>query len=235
LGEGFAPLREEGSSGSRSSLSSYANIKYENIIQYEALKVSAMVQAQPIPSLEEFPQRRWTVDEYHRMIAAGILTAGDRVELLDGLIIEMVPQEPPHASTTSSFGNDFVVLFAGKAWVRQQLPITIAPNSEPEPDIAVVKLNSTRYRDRHPTPEDVYLLIEVAASTLNYDRTRKVNVYAKANIPEYWIIDVNQRQLLVFREPIGNTYQVEFVLNGTDAIAPVAFPEVVIELAKVLI
>jgi Uma2 family endonuclease len=99
-----------------------------------------MVQAQPNPQLDALPQRRWTVAEYHRMIAAGILTANDRVELLDGYIIEMVPQEPPHASTTSSFGNDFVVLFVGKAWVRQKLPITIAPDSEPEPDIAVVKI-----------------------------------------------------------------------------------------------
>lgn len=107
-----------------------------------------MVQAQPNPQLDDLPQRRWTVDEYHRMVAAGILTPGDRVELLEGHIIEMVPQEPPHASTTSSFGNDFVVLFAGLAWVRQQLPITIAPNSEPEPDIAVVKIDSKRYRVR---------------------------------------------------------------------------------------
>ena len=82
-----------------------------------------MVQAQPNPQLEYLPQRRWTVNEYHRMIAVGILTPSDRVELLEGQIIEMVPQEPLHASTTSSFGNDFVVLFAGKAWVRQQLPL----------------------------------------------------------------------------------------------------------------
>jgi Uma2 family endonuclease len=139
-----------------------------------------MVQTQPNPQLEYLPQRQWTIDEYHRMIAVGILNSGDRVELLDGHIIEMVPQEPSHASTTSSFGNDFVVLFMGKAWVRQQLPITIAPNSKPEPDIAVVKLHPRRYRDRHPIPEEVYLLIEVADSSLNYDRDRKVKVYAKA-------------------------------------------------------
>ncbi|MGG6295446.1 Uma2 family endonuclease [Leptolyngbya sp. AN02str] len=194
-----------------------------------------MVQAQPTPSLESFPQRRWTVDEYHRMIAAGILTPRDRVELLDGHIIEMVPQEPPHASTTSSVGNDFVLLFAGKAWVRQQLPITITPNSEPEPDIAVVKLNDRRYRDRHPVSEEVYLLIEVADSSLTYDRDRKAQVYAKANIPEYWVIDVNQRQVLVFREPQEDTYQVKQVLEMTDSIAPVAFPEITITLADLFV
>lgn len=91
-----------------------------------------MVQTQPNPQLDDWPQCRWTVDEYHRMVAVGVLTARDRVELLDGQIIEMVPQEPPHASITSSFGNEFVRLLAGQAWVRQKLPITIAPNSEPE-------------------------------------------------------------------------------------------------------
>lgn len=194
-----------------------------------------MVEAQSTPSLESFRQRRWTVDEYHRMISAGILTPHDRVELLDGRIIEMVPQEPPHASTTSSFGNDFVLLFAGKAWVRQQLPITIAPNSEPEPDIAIVKLNDRRYRDRHPVPEEIFLLIEVADSSLTYDRDRKAQVYAKANIPEYWIIDVNQRQVLVFREPQGDAYQMEQVLETTDLIVPVAFPEIEIKLSDLFV
>jgi Uma2 family endonuclease len=192
-----------------------------------------MIQTQP-NQLANLPQRRWSVDEYHRMIAAGILTSSDRVELLEGHIIEMVPQEPPHASTTSSFGNDFVVLFASRAWVRQQLPITIAPNSEPEPNIAVVRIDPNRYRNHHPIPEDVYLLIEVSDSTLNYDRDRKAKVYAKANISEYWVIDVNQRQLLVFREPQGDTYQVEQVLGMDDAIAPFMFPDVVVELASLL-
>jgi Uma2 family endonuclease len=192
-----------------------------------------MVQAQP-NQLADLPQRRWSVDEYHRMIAAGILTSCDRVELLEGHIIEMVPQEPAHASTTSSFGNDFVVLFAGKAWVRQQLPITIAPNSEPEPDIAVVRIDPNRYRHRHPIPEDVYLLIEVSDSTLNYDRDRKAKVYARANVLEYWVVDVNQKQLLVFQQPQGDTYQVEQVLGVDDAIAPVAFPDVVVELVSLL-
>lgn len=177
------------------------------------------------------------------MIAAGILTARDRVELLDGQIIEMVPQEPPHAALTSSFGNDFVVRFAGKAWVRQQLPITLAPDSEPEPDIAVVKIDANRYRDRHPTLADVYLLVEVSDSTLQYDRTRKVKAYARAKIPEYWIVDVKQRQLLVFREPQADTYQIEQVLNVADALAegrtvsivPLAFPEITVQLVDLLL
>ncbi|MEB3336383.1 MAG: Uma2 family endonuclease [Leptolyngbyaceae bacterium] len=194
-----------------------------------------MVQAQASLQLEELPQRCWSVEEYHRMIAAGILTAGDRVELLEGRIFEMVPQEPPHASTTSSLGNDFVLLFAGKAWVRQQLPITIAPNSEPEPDIAVVRMNETRYRDRHPSPEDIYFLIEVSDSTLSYDRDRKAKVYAKASIRDYWVVDVKQQRIFVFREPQGDTYQIEQVLDFTAKLAPVAFPEIVVDLTQVFL
>ncbi|MCL6435916.1 MAG: Uma2 family endonuclease [Leptolyngbyaceae cyanobacterium HOT.MB2.61] len=193
-----------------------------------------MVYAKPNFQLDDPPQRRWSVDEYHRMIAAGILAPGDRVELLEGQIIEMVPQEPPQAAATSSFGNDFVLLFAGKAWVRQQLPITIAPNSEPEPDIAVVRIDPNRYRDRHPYPEDVYLLIEISNSTLNYDRERKAKIYARANVPEYWIVDINQKQILVFRNPQGERYQIEQTLSWTNKIVPLAFPEIEIELSKLL-
>ena len=196
---------------------------------------------------EQRTQRRWTVDEYHRMIAAGILGKGnagysrtehqeyrrvERVELIDGYIFEMVPQEPPHASTTSSFGNEFVMLFAKKAWVRQQLPLTITPSSEPEPDISVVKIDQNRYRDRHPTPEDVYLLIEVADSTLRFDRDRKAKLYAQANIPEYWVIDVKKRQVLVMRDPNGGEYQSQSILDISDTISPVAFPDIVIPLSE---
>jgi len=177
----------------------------------------------------------WTVDDYHRMVETGVLTGSDRVELLEGQIIEMNPQLPPHAATTQRAFRYLDRLLETVAYVRMQLPVTLKPKSEPEPDIAVVRIDANEYGDRHPTPEDVYLLIEVADSSLNYDRTRKVKVYAKANIPEYWIIDVNQEQLIVFREPVGDTYQVEQILGFRDTIAPVAFPDVVIELAKVLI
>ena len=99
----------------------------------------------------------------------------------------------------------------------------------------MVKIHPTRYRDRHPIPEEIYLLIEVADSTLSHDRNRKIKVYAKANISEYWVIDVNQRRLLVFRQPQGDTYQIEQVLSVMNSIAPVAFPEVVIELSNLLV
>lgn len=169
------------------------------------------------------------------MILAGIISTQDCVELLEGYIVEMVPQEPPHASTTSSFGNDFVMLFADKAWVRQQLPITIPPNSEPEPDIAVVRLDPNRYMDAHPSPEDVYLLAEVSYSTLKFDREQKSTIYAQANIPEYWVIDVKNKQLLVFREPKNDSYQTQYTLSASDTISPKSFPEIALKLSTLFI
>ena len=169
------------------------------------------------------------------MIATGILSTDDRVELLSGQIIEIVPQEPPHASNVSSFNTDLVVRFAGLAWVRTQLPITISPNSEPEPDLALVRIDPQYYRKRHPTPEDVFLLIEVADSTLKRDCIYKAQIYAEAGILEYWVVDVKQHQVIVYRQPQGNTYQSEQILSVTDKIAPLAFPKVIINFNNILV
>jgi Uma2 family endonuclease len=192
-----------------------------------------VVQTSPGTEVDaDLPLKRWTVDEYHRMIQAEILTLNDRVELLEGQIIEMAPQDPPHASVTSRFGNRLVMLFAERAWVRSQLPITISPNSEPEPDIAIVRLTDNDYADRHPGPDDVFLVIEVADSTLNMDRNRKAKIYAKANIPDYWIVDVKKQRVFVFRNPQGDTYQSQQVLDSTETLSTIAFPEITIELQK---
>lgn len=192
-----------------------------------------MVQTQSTPELDvDVRVKRWTIEDYHRMIQTGILTTDDQVELLDGYIVEMPPQDPPHASITSIFSNDIAPLFSGKAWVRSQLPITIPPDSEPEPDIAIVRIDERRYRDRHPHPEDIYLLIEVADSTLSKDRNRKARLYAKANIPEYWIVDVKAQQVFVFQQPQGESYQSEQVFEATASLSPLAFPDVSIELQE---
>ena len=183
----------------------------------------------------DLPLKRWTIQDYHRIIQAGVLTIEDRVELLNGQIVEMVPQEPPHAANTSSFSNHLVILFAGKAWIRTQLPIAIAPNSEPEPDIAIVRLDDRSYRDRHPTPEDIFLVIEIADSTLHRDRTQKAKIYASAGIIEYWIVNVKQRQVTLLRNPQGDTYQWEKIVTANDLISPVAFPDIAINLQNILL
>ena len=176
--------------------------------------------------------RLWTVDEYHQMIETGILGDDDRVELLEGEIVEMSPQKPPHAATIQS-GSDYLrSLLTGRVTIRIQLPITIFPNSEPEPDIAVVRINSNQYFDHHPTPDEIFLVAEVANTSLAQDRRQKVRIYANANILEYWILDVNERQVYVFRNPGNEGYQEEIILNESAIFSMVAFPEVAVSVGK---
>lgn len=174
--------------------------------------------------------RLWTVDEYHRMIEAEILTTDDRVELLEGQIIQMSPQQPPHAATTQWASDYLRELLAGKVTIRMQLPITLRPNSEPEPDIAVVRIAPRRYLDHHPTFDDIFLLIEVADATLRRDCKQKARTYAKAEIADYWVLDVNSRQVYVFRQPKDETYQQQTILNEDATLSMLAFPEIEVQI-----
>lgn len=171
----------------------------------------------------------WTVDEYHQMIEAGILTHEDKVELLEGQIIQMSPQRPPHAATTQCAAN-YLSRLLEQAYIRVQLPITLPPNSEPEPDIAVVRIDDREYFEHHPVADEIFLLVEVAKTTLKNDRITKAPTYAKAKIPEYWILDVQERQVYVFREPEGESYQQEIILSEDATISLLAFPDVNISL-----
>lgn len=179
--------------------------------------------------------KRWTVVDYHKIISLGIITPETPVELINGQIIEMVPQQPPHAATTDEGGDYLKALFSGKAKVRVQLPVTLPPDSEPEPDFAVVKINSNLYRDRHPNPDDVYFVIEVADSTLQKDRQYKSVLYAQAGISEYWIINLQQNQIIVYRQLQDGVYQTEQTLEASDKIQPLAFPNLTVDLKKLLI
>lgn len=174
----------------------------------------------------------WTVDDYHRMIASEILTTETRVELLEGQIIEMSPQQLNHAATTQRTWKYLNRMLADKADIRVQLPVTLRPNSEPEPDIAVVRIDPREYISGHPTPDDIFLLIEVADSTLNTDRNQKSRTYAKAKIAEYWVLDVNSQQVYVFRKPGENGYTEEVILDINAKLSLIAFPEIEVEIKQ---
>jgi len=176
--------------------------------------------------------RLWTVDEYHRMIQAEILTTDDMVELIEGQILQMSPQNPPHAATTQRTWKYLSRLLIDKADLRVQLPITLLPTSEPEPDIAVVRFDSRDYLDSHPTPDDIFLLLEVADNTLNKDCNQKARTYAKAKIADYWVLDVNRHQIYVFREPGNTNYQQKAILGENDTLSPLAFPEIEVEVKQ---
>ena len=177
----------------------------------------------------------WTVDDYHRMVETGVLTGSDRVELLEGQVIEMNPQLPPHAATTQRAFRYLDRLLEPVAYVRMQLPVTLKPKSEPEPDIAVVRIDANEYGDRHPTPDDIFLIIEVADSTLLGDRQQKALLYAKAGIADYWILDVNAKQVYVFREPTPEGYQQETIVAANTMLAPVTFPDITIPLNQLFL
>jgi Uma2 family endonuclease len=149
-----------------------------------------------------FPVRRFTVDEYHRMIAAGILTEVDRVELLDGWITPKMPRNPPHDSFLAQ-ADEALRARLPQAWrVRVQSAVTLT-TSEPEPDLAVVLGPVNRYRATHPVPADIALLVEVADSSLNHDRTEKGRLYAADAIPVYWIINLVDGRVEVYTDPTG--------------------------------
>ena len=175
---------------------------------------------------------KWSVDEWHELVDSGVLE-GKSIELLEGNIVEMSPEGIEHSYTNQSVSDYFRELLKGKAHVRETHPITL-DNSEPEPDIAIVELPTTIYRLHHPFPQNIYLLIEVSNRTLSKDREQKTITYARNGIPEYWIIDLKNKKLVVHTQPQNNIYsQVAEYQSG--AIALQAFPNINVDLSKLLL
>jgi len=169
--------------------------------------------------------RSLSVQDYHRMVAAGILAADERVELIEGQLYTMAAKGTAHSAAVTRIDRVLSRLLAGRALLRFQDPVQLSDLSEPEPDVAVVHLDPLDYEDHHPTPGEIFWLIEVADSTLRRDRDLKVPVYGRSGIAEYWILDVQERCLYVFRQPEVGGYGVEQKLYEGDAIAPLAFPD----------
>lgn len=165
--------------------------------------------------------RRFSVDEYHRMIQSGILTQSDHVQLIDGWIIEMPPIGPEH-STSTSLLEAAIQRCLPPGWIlRRGDPITLAAG-EPEPDVVVARGTIRDYAKRHPGPGDIALVIEVADTTLSFDRAQKAREYAAAGIPEYWIVNLVDRQIEIHRDPqttaTGPEYRYREVLVGSATI-----------------
>lgn len=176
--------------------------------------------------------RRFSVHEYYAMAEAGILNPDERLELIDGQIVRMSPQNPPHASTTARTADYLREILRGKAQIRSQLPVRLHVRSEPEPDVAVVRIDRQGYANEHPSPADIFWLIEVSDATLRFDLSRKKAEYARAGIAEYWTIDLKLEQLRVFRHPRGASYQEESILDKSAIVNPLAFPEVKIHVSR---
>jgi Uma2 family endonuclease len=151
--------------------------------------------------------RRFSVDEYHQMAAAGILSEDDPVELIEGEIVEMPPMGSPHAACISRLTHILVAQAGNLAAVRVQLPVRLDERSEPEPDLALVKSGADSYASAHPGPDDVLSVIEVADTTLHYDRSVKGPLYARAGLPAYWLVDLVHGRVDVHREPVDGRYR----------------------------
>jgi Uma2 family endonuclease len=174
----------------------------------------------------------WTREEYDRLIAAGGFGPESRVQLIRGEIVEMAPQKARHATGILRAEKALGRVFAGGFTVRAQLPLALGTWSEPEPDVAVVRGTIDDYRDAHP--ESAVLVAEVADSTLDFDQTRKREVYAGAGIPEYWIVNLIGNVLEVYRNPVGTIYQDVQRLGADEIISPRGAPSGTVRVSELL-
>lgn len=165
-------------------------------------------------SLPPLPVARFSVEQYHRMIASGAFTEDDQLELIDGWVVRKMAKGPGHEYATGQLEDFLRRQLPSGLHVRNQAPVTLA-RSEPEPDLAVVRGGRDTYRDRHPGAPDVLLVIEVSDTSLEVDRL-KGGTYASAAIPDYWIVNLPERCLEIYTRPSEHGYETSRVLRGAD-------------------
>jgi len=191
-----------------------------------------MTQAQPQPTNPVLTPARITLEQYHHMVNAGIWD-DRRVELLDGVVVEMSPEGIPHASKRTKAQNYLIKLLEDRAILRVGAPITLPNGSEPEPDLAIVQPLEDEYDRHHPYPENIFWIIEYSSTSLEKDLGVKAEIYAAAKIAEYWVVDLLRCVLIVFRNPVNGTYlfREEF---ATGSVTPLAFPEMAIAVPRLV-
>lgn len=155
----------------------------------------------------ELQRRLFTADEYHRMAEAGVLRDDDRVELVDGEIVQMTPIGSPHAACVDRLNVLLQQQVDVRGIVRVQGPIRLDAHSEPQPDLSILKPRANFYASAHPTPGDILLIVEVADTSLRYDRDIKVPLYARAGIAETWLVDLLNERVEIFTQPTAQGYQ----------------------------
>jgi Uma2 family endonuclease len=174
--------------------------------------------------------RRWTREEYEWLVEQGFFHPEEKLELVEGVIYEMTPQSSYHATGVRAAHRALEPIFAEGHDIRPQLPLALGDDSEPEPDIAVVQ---GAWRDfSHSHPSTAVLVVEVADSSLLHDRKRKVRLYAQAGIPEYWIANLVDWCLEVYRDPKNGTYTTRIILREGDSVSPRSRPDASIPVAS---
>jgi Uma2 family endonuclease len=191
-----------------------------------------------VTTLPTVTPKRFTVEDYHRLIKLGFLTENDQVELIRGELMQMVAKGTPHTVCNTSLVYEVTILLQRRAIVRGQEPITLPPNSEPEPDLVIVRNRSDRYLSGHPSSADILLVAEVADSTLKYDQEVKLPLYAESGISDYWIFNLVASCLEVYTQPYqdlqGNFgYASKQILLPNASVTLPGFPDLSLDLSSV--
>jgi Uma2 family endonuclease len=180
------------------------------------------------------PRHRLTVDEYYRMAEVGILAPDARVELIEGEIVDVTPIGSRHASLVNRLNRMLTVAVGERAIVQVQGPVRLGDRSEPEPDVALLKPRTDFYRDKHPTAEDVLLIIEVSDTMLAYDRSVKVPLYARHGVAEVWLIDLQSNRVSIHRNPQNGAYADVSTFDRPGIAMPSLLPGIAIDFAGLL-
>ena len=184
--------------------------------------------------VSESKPHRFTVAEYYRMTEAGLFAENSRVELIRGEIIDMAAIGTPHFVTVNRLTRLLVLAVGDRGIVSVQNPLRLDDSSEPEPDIVVFKAQADEYESGPPTPDDALLVIEVADTSLAYDRFVKAPLYAESGIADYWIVNVQDRTVEVYRTPAGGRYADVRTARPGDMLTPLLLPGVALPVADVL-
>lgn len=179
-------------------------------------------------------RRRFSVDEFHRMAEAGILAREEHVELIEGELVMMSPMGSRHAAGVSRLSALLLPPLLGRALVRVQLPIRLDPRTEPEPDLAVARPRPDHFASEHPGAVDLLLLIEVMETSAPFDRGEKLELYARHNIPEVWLVDLIGEAVEVYRNPSGGRYTEIRIAPRGQEVAPSAFPDLALAVDAIL-
>lgn len=176
-------------------------------------------------------RHRLDVDAYYRMAEAGIIGAKDRIELIDGDLIDMAPIGPDHAAAVIGLNEALFIACAGRAMISPQNPVRLNLSNEPQPDLVLLRRRADYYRTgERAGPGDVLLLVEVADSSLRFDRDVKLPLYARAGIQEVWIVNLRDRMLEVHRAPAGDRYTEHRTHAPDETVSPLAFPDGAVKL-----
>lgn len=178
--------------------------------------------------------RKFSVEEYEKLVETGVLTEEENVELIRGEITEMTPIGRKHADSVNRLNRIFSKELGDQVLVSVQNPLRIEPESEPEPDIVLFEYRDDLYEETHPGPEDVLLIVEVAQTSQELDREQKIPLYAENHVQETWLVDLEEKQIEQFRTPSGDTYKEIRIYEPGDSISPSACSELEMSVNRIL-